>query len=118
MTANLTNHSRALYRMTQSYSVHTIRGRVVVNISTNHSTKTTEQVLPLAPLNGVRLFLRSEHPAGAQGSSFPFRISYYEENQAIPPAPTNRWKETNAPKDDGWLLARRMKTGRKIACSK
>lgn len=90
MTANLTNHSRALYRMIQSYSVYKIWGRVVIKVSTNHSTKTTEQVLPLAPLNGVRLFLRSEHPAGAQGSRFPFRISYNEENQAIPPAPTNR----------------------------
>lgn len=40
--------------------------------------------------------------------AFLSRIGYLEGNRATPPAPAARCRETSAPKDDGWLLARRM----------
>lgn len=50
---------------------------------------TKEKYLPFAPRESVRLFPRSESPGRAKGYTFSYRMSYYEENQTIPPTPAN-----------------------------
>lgn len=54
--------------------------------------------------------LVSSHSKPQFGTSldFLFRMSYYTGNQATPPPTAALFAQTNTPKDDGWLLARRM----------